>query len=367
VRVGLCLGVPSSVLFDGLISALRFALHANPIIDMLLLLLGANFSLSYRVIGARTEIGNDITWLKLLGWVCYPLIHEVVPMESMKALRQCVTPIIQDVDADPTVLLDALTVIIRFIEDDGCEASVSRQKCLVNTSGIEVHLIRLLHHSSERIQLCALKLLTRSLQLIPGLIHTCLREHRINFENFAHFCSESMVGESQKEIRSIVHLLTHQSTILDSYDDFLPLLVLILRSTCDGVALMSAQSDCLTLISRCVDEVGRPAEQWLLQHDLVPLLIASIRLSSLSSGADHSRDHNLTIYEILRALMWSHLDHHADDGATLHPWMVQLVDSPRGRKGIERTHQHRDKACMQTRLMMDRRVRYGACVMLAIN
>jgi hypothetical protein len=323
--------VPSSVLFDALLSKLQ-STDADPvsILEMLSCLLGGDSSLLTRAIDARIAVGDDAAWLKLLSSVRSPNwnVHQL-PMEVFKTIRDCVTSIIQDVDADPEVLLDALTIVYRSVEKK------TWTRALLDTPGLEVDLIRLLRHpASVGIQLTALKVLTRSFELRSELMPECLRDHLINLENFGHFCSESMIGESQSTLYTIVYYINRESTIHPFYMGFLPLVVLIMRVRRNDYDTTWTQYYCLQIIRRCVSEVGRPAAEWLLQHDPIRLLIDSILVPPFRHGVSS----NWCVCCILAALLISDVDDHGDDGVTLHPWMARLVGSKKGLLGLEGTH-----------------------------
>jgi hypothetical protein len=329
--------MPTSVLFDALHSKLPLAdAELDSILEMLSCLLCGDRSLLTRAIDARIAIGDDAAWLKLLTAVADPII-DAISMQSLATIRQCVTPLIQGVDANPAQLLDGLIVMQRLLaeHDNGVDAIKSKRRSLLNIPDLAAHLIRLLHHpSSDRVQLTALKVLSRALELIPALMHACLRGRLINTENFGHFCSESMDRESDCAIYGVVYYINRESTIRPFYIDFLPLLVRILRSPHDDHHMARAQYYCLEIITRCMSEVGRPAVELLLQHDPIGLLIDFILVAPFSYGA--SRDS--CVCDILAALLKNDIDDHGDDGVMLHPWMAQLVDSARGLAGLEGTH-----------------------------
>jgi hypothetical protein len=332
VRVALCLGVPSSVLFDALISRLPLSGAASDLIlEMLSCLLVGDCSLLTRAIDTRTALG-DAAWLKLLSAIDWPYLADT-SQESVKSIRDCVTPLILDETTNSERLLDALNVFYCLVGPDGNYATKAKQRLMINIPDIDVHLIRLLHHPScDRVQLVALKMLSRSFEVQPGLVYKCLRRQMINLDNFGHFCHEWMVGESQVPLRMIVLHIGHKSMLRPFYMDCLPLLVRILWS----IDCRRTQYDCLSIIAPCVRDVGRPAVLLLMQEDIITPLIKLIWRVSYD---DHFSN-NLRACDILAAFLENDIREHGDDGVTLHPWMVRLVESEEGLPGLEGSDAH---------------------------
>jgi hypothetical protein len=332
--------VPLSVLFDGLISNVRSSqlswLGAGPVLELLSSLLEADHTLLTHAIDARTAFGDDVTYLRLLSVVSHPNI-DAIPLESIATLRACVATLVSDAHTQTGQLLDALNILNRLVELDVDEDVAWKQRALLAVPGLTPHFFRLLDHSSNRVRIAAMNVLNRSMRLAPILMAQYLRSHHINCHHLGQLCRNDMVTDCQTALRWIVHLITRESLIVDAYDDFLPLLVRILRSTGGGEDMVRARLDSMRLLAHCVDQVGRPAEELLLQFDAIPLLIDSIGVDTLLGGA-RLQSHNLHIFHILRALLTSDIDAHGDDGATLHPWMAQLVDSKQGLAGLEGTH-----------------------------
>jgi hypothetical protein len=331
--------VPTSVLFDALLSKFvscrSLGVDTTAILDQLTSLLSKHPELLIRVIAARSVLADDAMWLKLMAamkWACLWNISK----QSVKSIRDCVTPLILDELTDPELLLDALTAVSHLILFDGDDSVVPKQRSLLNMPGIVPHLIRLLHHSYTGIQAAALEVLRRSLQLIAGLMRTCLRGRLINMENFGHFCIDPLVANTGYELESIVRQITFESRMRSSYADILPLLVRMLRVA----QLHESHFDCLNLIARCLAEVGRPAEMMLLQHDPIPLLFELIFGSPCEFGiCGFHRD--LAILDILEAIMQGHANVQTDNGVRLHTWMAQLMDNECALAGLECTrHNH---------------------------
>jgi hypothetical protein len=330
VRVGLCIGVPPSVLFDALISRLPLSgADPVPILEMLSCLVARDRSVLPRAIDARTALG-DAEWLKLLSAIDSSYFADT-SQESVESIRDCVTPLIEDVDTDPERILGALDAFYLLVEIDGRYARTSHHLSLLNIPDLTVHFIRLLHHpASDRVQLAALKVLSRSFDLRSELVHTCLRRQMINLDNFGHFCHESMVGERQEALRMLLECI-NESKLRPFYMDCLPLLVRILCSIDVDTDRGWISYDCLSILAQCVTEFGRPAVLLLKQADIITPLIESIwRMSS-----EEYFSNNLHVCDILAALLQNDIREHGDDGATLHPWMVRLVESEEGLPGLE--------------------------------
>jgi hypothetical protein len=345
VRVGLCLGVPTSVPFDALLSKLQSA-DADPvsILIMLSCILGGDSSLLARAVDARIAVGDDAAWLKLLSAVRWPNLS-TISKESLKSIRDCVTPLILDETTNPAVLLDALKVFYCLVERDENDAIKAKQRFMIDIPDIHVHLIRLLHHpASDRVQVAALKMLSRSFELRPRLMRKCLRRQLINLDNFGHFCHESMMGESQEPLSMIVQYMD-EPTLRPFYMDCLPLLVRILCSIDVDADRRLTSYDCLYIIDQSVMEFGRPAVLLLMQVDIITPLIELIECAPFCGGFTN----NLHVCDILAALLQNDIREHGDDGRTLHPWMLQLVESVEGLEGLEGTHEYtRHRRSMRT-------------------
>jgi hypothetical protein len=344
--------------FDSLTSRLQStSTDRRPMVDMHLMrnLLAADSSLLGRAILTRTAFGHDAMWLKLLTVVEYPALY-VIPMASIKIIRECVKPIVRNVNTESALLIDALTVLHRMIEHDGDEQVATKHKYLLKIAGLEGHLIRLLHGSSRAVQIAALNVLSRSFRLVPSLMTQCLRSHHISIHNFGHFCTEPMVLESQNALSWLVYSISHAPTVRSSYADILPLLLRILRAKFSFGAMLRARHGCVVCIVRCVDEVGRPAETLLLQLDSPSLLIDSILPAPskffhdelvISTGRQRMRIHNFSIFRILKVL----LTHPSDcDECMLHPRLEKLVVSY-GLADLEGTRAYTSRSAHANALM----------------
>jgi hypothetical protein len=333
------------VLFDALLSNLQSA-DADPVSiqEVLSCLSGGDSSLLTRAMDARTALG-DAAWLKMLTATDLAGLSDT----SVDSIRDCVTPLILDETTNSAVLLDAFYVFYRLVSPYGNDAIKAKQRFMIDIPDIDVHLIRLLHHpASDRVQIMALNTLGRAFELIPGLARKCLRDRVINYGNFGHFCSKSMIGESDHAIYGIVDCIKRESTIQPYYVDLLPIVMSILYAT-DDANLPWLQQQAVVIIARCVAEVGRPAELLLLQANFIPRLIWWVGSALVPFDFKFGFSPTLPGCDILAAVMKSDIDDHGDDSATLHPWIVQLVESKRGLTRLEGT-QH---ACMDSPLTID--------------
>jgi hypothetical protein len=172
-----------------------------------------------------------------------------------------------------------------------------------------------------------------------------LINHRMNTHNFGCFCVASMVSESQEELSWLVHRLTHERLVRTSYNDILPLLVCILRSTGGGEYMGRARCECIELIVQYVEVFGPPVKKLLQQLDILQLMIDSIAVEThtldkpddVDVKDDSLASTNLGIFYVLLTLLSEVLDEAADDGVSMHPWVEKLVNSAHGLKGLEGT------------------------------